>query len=151
MKAEGIMWRRSGVGEPSGARKHIKRRKATVALALSLTAGCGSDSFEAESGDAGFEQLQSSTGGASTAPEESVVPVCIDLCKAQIAQRCHDQLTTPDYCGLVCSFFNQLEEACQEASRIAFQCQLDNQPCSTAGCNDLLKAAEAECPRLPEI
>ena len=81
----------------------------------------------------------------------SVVSVCIDLCKSQVAGGCHSQLTTPDLCGLICSVFNQLDEECREASRIAFECQLNADPCSTTGCNDLLKDAEAQCPEIPDL
>ena len=138
------------VGETLCTQICVTGRKLTVALALLLATGCGSDSFVAQPGDAA-SQVPPGSEEAGADASNSVVSICIDLCKSQVAGGCHSQLTTPDLCGLICSVFNQLDEECREASRIAFECQLNADPCSTTGCNDLLKEAETQCPEIPDL
>lgn len=151
------MWKRSGVGEPTLGNVRGIVTGVMLALSIGATAGCGGDTFDgADAGSASSTNSGNGSSGTNTATatsstSEQAIPVCTDLCRAQVEAECHSILSNPDSCGLVCGFLDELSQECQDATRMAFQCQLDNSPCSTTGCNDLLKAAEAVCPPLPEF
>ncbi len=121
-----------------------------AAVALSAFAlGCGQD-------DSPFEQDASGTGGeTSQAPiGEQVVDVCREFCEAQFRLGCvrpeltNGGITDQSQCAGLCSFLGLAPAGCQQATRDAYRCQLDQGPCNMTSCNDLLRAAEAACPSI---
>ena len=110
-------------------------------------AGCGGDTFGPD--DAGTAGSTPDAPGAEESKLEAVIEVCTKLCQGQIEGGCH-LLTNPEECPVICNAFksSSVSAACRDQAKVAFDCQLPT-PCSTKGCNDLLKAAEAACPKIP--
>jgi hypothetical protein len=121
-----------------------------AALAIVSAAACGGDSFGPD--DAGTSESTPDTQAASESDVEELVDVCTRLCEGQIAGGCHVALQNPDDCSWICSVFREsaITAECRDRAMVAFECQVAT-PCTTAGCNDLLKEAEDTCPKLPSF
>jgi hypothetical protein len=123
-------------------------------LSLGIAVGCASDNgFVPPDGgttSSGGGGGGSATGGTTSNPQ-AVVEVCTALCKAQYAGHCQRVEITTRQCPGVCSFLEAASPTCQSSTQTAFECQLENDPCKTTNCNELLKKAEDDCPEKPWV
>ena len=117
-------------------------RRLCLVIGLGGWACGGTDDFPAP--DAGTAADDSQTSEKPL--DERVVEVCSALCEQRVNRGCDALDATLSQCQGVCTFFGGLADDCQAAIDKAYQCQLDNNPCDTKPCDELLRAAEAACP-----